>query len=70
MRSSTLRSYASQYMLSKNEFASGRKDTGLRILWNLRYHLNQMPTEDTDILRLKKLVDATAALYGVGFDWD
>jgi hypothetical protein len=65
-----LRSYACQYMAAKNELAAGRKDTGLRILWALRYHLNQTPTEDTDTKRLKKLVDTTAALWGTGFDWN
>jgi hypothetical protein len=58
-----LGSYARQYETAKSDLALGNKNTGLRILWALRYHLNQTPTEDTDTKRLKKLVDATAALW-------
>jgi hypothetical protein len=65
-----LGSYARQYETAKSELASGHKDTGLRILWKLRFYLSQTPAQDTDITRLKKHVNETTALFGLGFDWD
>jgi hypothetical protein len=67
---SDLRRYARQYDAARKELATGHKDTGLRILWALRYHVNQTPPADTDMQRLQKLVNATAALWGEGFEWD
>ena len=64
------RDYPSWYATAQNELAAGHKDTGLRLLLALRHHLKQTPTEDTDTQQLKKAVEATAALWGKGFDWD
>lgn len=58
------------YIAAKHELAAGHKDAGLRLLWALRHDLTQVPTENGDFQRLKKLLDNTVSLWGEGFDWD
>jgi hypothetical protein len=58
------------YRFAKARLARGEKPAGLRILYALRDHLNQLTTENIDIGLLSSRVNAETALWGFGFDWD